>query len=129
MTTYFTGYNIQNLEVNPFLDIFFKNEYSQSPKEETITSYNTVNNVISTLGLFILETIISEFNFTHGTQYDFNNFGMVVIPNDQNARCSFLIFPLKTDIEIIIKVYMELGTYVEINFQKLGFVDSPDYFY
>ena len=127
MTIYYNGSNIQSLKINPFLGLILENDYTNYPQTKEVSTFQTINSIKTSFGIFILQTIINEFNNREGTSYDYNDFGIVNIPVDQNSRCSYLIFPLKTDIDILIRTYVQLGEQVSLDFNELGFVPKPNY--
>ena len=129
MTISYNAYNIESIEYNPFIKILYNENFTTKPITKSVTEFNTVQTIQSDLATFLLKTIIQEFNFKNNENHDYNNYGVLVMPNDQNARCSLLIFPLVTSEDLLIKVYIELGDMVSINFTNLGFIDSPNYSY
>ncbi len=127
MSTYYQSYNIESIKYNPFIKLFFDEDFTQQDLTALINEYNTVKSIQSNLGNFILTTIISEYNLRNGSNHNPTDYGIVIIPIDQNSKCAALIFPLVTKEELLIKTYIELGDYVAINFQDLGYIDAPDY--
>ena len=124
-----TGLNIQSIENNPFIKLLYNKEFTQFPVSKPVNIPNSLQSIQNPLGSFIIEVVILQYNFRHGCNYDYTEFGIVPIPNDQNSRCSLLIFPLTTNNDILFKTYIELGERIGINFQDLGYLDQPDYMY
>ncbi len=129
MSGYYLGNNIQSFNVNPFLSLVLNKDYSTYQESKYIDAYNTISSIKTAFGEFIIETIINELNIKKGTNYSYKDFGLVNIPIDQNSRCSYLIFPLKTNIDVLIRVYVQRGQQVSIDFNELGFVDKPNYMF
>lgn len=120
--------------LNPYYNQFLNENYSgsntlsqQSLNSGTVPPNTTVNDIITGFGNFLLAIIIDNYNNTYGTTYLPTDFGIVPMPNDQNSRCAYLVFPLSRESAILFRVYLELGITTDISFNFIKYVESPDY--
>lgn len=54
--------------------------------------------------------VINAFNTQYNTNYNFANFVIEQIPNDQNSRCAYELYPSDVNNLLRIRVYCQLGT-------------------
>ena len=126
---------MSNLSIlNPYYNNFLESKYSgvtlpitYSAPPAVAPANTTVNTITNAFGNFILELVIEEFNIRYGKDYAYTDFGIVPIPNDQNSKCAYLIFPLFREEAIIIRTYIQLGNIISLDFNYLDSVESPDY--
>ena len=54
--------------------------------------------------------VINAFNKQYGSNYSFSQFVIEQIPNDQNSRCAYELYPSDVNNLLRIRIYCELGS-------------------
>ena len=119
---------------NPYYNVFLTDPYSGShltaaytPSTKKQTIGTDIASVLTPYAKFIINSVVESFNSQYGTNYDPTLFGIASIPNNQNSNCAYIVFPLDPTISLVIRVYMELGNNIDIGFNFIDFVDTPQY--
>ena len=119
---------------DPYYNVFLTDPYSGShmtaayaPSTKKQAIGTDIASVLTPYAKFIINSVVESFNSQYGTNYDPTLFGIASIPNDQNSNCAYIVFPLDPTISLVIRVYMELGNNIDIGFNFIDFVDTPQY--
>ena len=123
-------YSMLDVAFNTFIDPPFSGvtwPYVEPtlPKPPKLPIVSTYQDAISPIGKFMINLIISNYNTENNAEYSVSDFCIIPIPNDQNSRCAFLVFPLELDVRLVFRVYMQLGKEIHLHFRKLKEVEFP----
>lgn len=123
-------YDVNNPQVNVFLDRLYSGndtnaQYVPSNKNQLVA--NDFQSILTPYAIFLIETVINTYNYRYGSNYNPTDFGIANIPNDQNSHCAYIIFPLLTTLNLIIRVYLQSSVSIHIDFNFIDTVEGPEY--
>lgn len=107
---------VLNLDLPKNATKFLRCPHSNITTSTFNSTTNTYTNNLTNFGNFLLNFVIQEFNTKYGYNFSSDDFAIMSIPTDQNAKCSYEIFSNVLNININVWTQISYRTTISLNF-------------